>query len=84
MSSPIYFTPDGKGRALYNETVDLSAIGRLSIKRATRIEFSDKAQAWRVYSPRGRKALFSSPSREACLAWEQQYLEEQEDRLHGK
>jgi len=84
VSSPIYFTPDGKGRALYNETVDLSAIGRLSIKRATRIEFSDRAQAWRVYSPRGRKALFSSPSREACLAWEQQYLEAREDCQHSK
>lgn len=84
MSTALYFSPNGNGRALYNETVDLSAIGRLSIKRATRIEFSDRAQAWRVYPTRGRKALFSSPSREACLEWEQQYLEAREDCQHSK
>jgi hypothetical protein len=84
VSTPIYFTPDGTGRALYNETVDLSAIGRLHIRRATRIEYDDKAQAWRVYPPRGRKALYSDPSREACLQWEQQYLEAQEDRRHSQ
>ena len=84
MNTALYFTPDGTGRALYNETVNLVAIGRLNISRATRIEFDDREQLWQVHPPRSRKVLFANPSREACLAWEQAYLEEQEDARHSE
>ena len=83
MNTALYFTPDGTGRALYNETVNLAAIGRLNISRATRIEFDDREQLWQVHPPRSRKVLFANSSREACLAWEQAYLEEQEDAKHS-
>ena len=76
------FTPDGTGHGLYTEAIDLDRIGILSIRRATRIEFDDRAQYWRVYPARGRAALFNSPSREECLAWERRYLESQEDLKH--
>jgi len=76
------FTTDGNGHALYTERIDLSVIGRLKVERATRIEYDGNAQHWRVYVGRGRKALFHSPRRADCLAWEQAYLENREDRKH--
>lgn len=83
MNVAITFTPDGLGRGLYSDSIDLGAIGNLSVRRATRIEFDNEKQVWRVYMVHGRVALFNSPSRQACLEWERQYLESQEDMKHG-
>jgi hypothetical protein len=76
------FTPDGTGHGLYTEALELGRIGILSIRRATRIEFDDRAQYWRVYLVHGRVALFNSPTRQECLEWERRYLESQEDMKH--
>ena len=84
MNTALYFTPNGDGRALYNEAINLSTIGRLHVSRATRIEFNHKQQLWQVHPPRSRKILFANSSREACLVWEQAYLEEQEDAKHNR
>ena len=77
----ITFTPDGIGHGLYTEAIDLGRIGRLAVTRATRIEFDNKAQYWRVYDRTGFP-LFSAPTRELCLAWETAYLGALEDRKH--
>ena len=82
MSIALTFTPEGAGRGLYTEALDLSRIGPLSVRRATRIEFDGQAQYWRVYLAHGSKALFNSPSREECLGWERRYLQSQEDMTH--
>ena len=82
MSIALTFTPDGVGHGLYTEALDLGSIGLLSIRRATRIEYDDAAQYWRVYLAHGRVALFNSPSRAECLVWERHYLESQEDLRH--
>ena len=82
MSIALTFTTDGTGHGLYTEALDLGLIGPLAVRRATRIEFDCNAQYWRVYLARGSKALFNSPSRAECLAWERQYLESQEDMSH--
>ncbi len=81
-SLSLTFTPDGTGHGLYTEALDLSRIGILSIRRATRIEFDDRAQYWRVYLAYGRFALFNSPSRQECLEWERSYLDSQEEMKH--
>lgn len=78
----LVFTPDGIGHALYTETIDLAAIGPLSIQRATTIEFDNKKQYWLVNDLNGF-TLFNSPSRQECLDWERQYLQDQEDQKHG-
>lgn len=78
----IVFTPDGLGHGLYTEAIDLGRIGSLSVKRATRIEFDNRAGRWRVYLACGCVAIFSSSSRQECLDWERQYLEQQEDQRH--
>lgn len=69
----ITFTPHGLGQCLYTELIDLTAIGRLRIKRATNIEFDNNRQAWRVKDVQG-KALYESSSRQACLDWERHYF----------
>ena len=77
----ITFTPDGVGHGLYTDAIDLGRIGRLSIKRATTIEFDNRIQYWRVRDNTGF-AMYSSPSRQQCLDWERKYLQAQEDMRH--
>lgn len=65
--------PDGSCQCFYTEAIDLAAIGRLHIKRASTIEFDNPAQLWRLFDRKGR-CLFASTSRAECLRWEQQNL----------
>ncbi len=67
------FDPTGYGHCLYTEAIDLSVLGALEIVRASSIEFNNATQHWEVKSPEGM-LLFSDPSRQACLDWEQQYF----------
>jgi hypothetical protein len=80
----ITFTADGTGHALHTECIDLGQIGRLSMKRATEIEFDDGMQQWCVRRPDSRFSIYRNPSRLACLAWERWYLEAEEDREHQR
>jgi len=66
------FDATGTGHCLYTEAVDLPAIGRLELVRASTIEFNGTRQRWEV---RGsvNQLLFSDPSRRACLEWEQHH-----------
>ncbi len=72
--SALLITPEGNARGVYTEAIDLSALGSLDIRRATAIEFDNRAQAWRVFDAMG-DCLYCSPSRETCLAWERKYLD---------
>jgi len=65
------FTPDGTGRCLYTELIELNSLGRLEIDRASTIEFNNGNQFWEVKNLKGR-VLYFSRSRAACLAWEHQ------------
>ena len=74
MNTPLaalLFLPDGTALGLYTEAIDLSALGRLTVKRASSIEFDNATQAWwvrlpklgRVYcSPRGQPAWSGNSS----------------------
>ena len=63
------FDSKGEGHALYTEAIDLGALGRLEIQRATTIEFHNERQVWEVKDLEG-EILFTDPSRLACLHWE--------------
>ena len=76
------FTVDGHGHGLYTEAIDLGQVGLLVIERATRIEFDNSMQYWRVYPLEGARALFSNPSRQACLEWEHRHIQTLEDITH--
>jgi len=70
----LMFKLDGVCVGLYTELIDLTAIGRLHIKRVTNIEFDDNRQVWRVKNLQGM-TLYESPSRQSCLNWEQTYFD---------
>jgi hypothetical protein len=68
----ILFDAGGTARCLYSEMIDLRQLGRLHLRRATRIEFNERTQLWDVLpAKRASKALFSAATRRECLAWEQ-------------
>ena len=67
------FTESGEGHCLYTEAIELAAIGRLSLRRATSIEFDATGQQWEVRDASGA-LLHAHPSREVCLAWEHQHF----------
>jgi hypothetical protein len=69
----LVFKPDGICVGLYTEVIDLTTLGMLRIKRASRIEFDDNRQAWRVKDRKGL-TLFTAPSRQKCLEWEREYF----------
>ena len=67
------FTANGEGHGLYTEAIELGSIGRLTLRRATTIEFHEAAQKWEVRDA-GGALLHTHPSREACLAWEHRHF----------
>jgi len=74
MKSTIRFSPSGHIDCLYTEAIDLHALGRLHVVRATDIRFCDKSQQWKVRCAATGKLLHTDPSRDACLAWERANL----------
>ena len=78
----ITFTTAGIGRCLYTEAIPLDQIGKLSVERASQVEFCNRLQAWRV-SVKG-SVLFTAPTRQQCLDWEQEYFERQEELKHNQ
>ena len=67
------FTANGEGQCLYTEAIELASIGRLTIQRATTIEFNETSQQWEVRDA-GGALLHTHPSREVCLAWEHRHF----------
>ena len=65
--------PAGKIQGLYTELLDLTRLGRLTLRRISRIEFNHRRQRWQVLNPHGKR-LHSAASRQACLDWEQAHF----------
>ena len=82
MSAALIVTPTGACECLYTEAIDLARLGELSVRRATDIAFDGAPQLWVVRDTGGRE-LYRHSSREACLEWERDYLQEKEDAKHG-
>ena len=70
MSQTLRFNPGGHIDCLYTEAIDLRALGRLTVSRATDIRFCERTQLWKVRCANSGKLLHCHLSREACLAWE--------------
>lgn len=71
-------TADGRVSCLWTELLPLAEFGRLQIQRATAIEFDNETQTWSVFSAMG-ECLYSDPSRQECLRWEQEYFNQQRE-----
>ena len=74
MSQTLRFNPGGQIDCLYTEAIDLRALGRLQVFRATDIRFCERTQLWKVRCASSGKLLHCAPSREACLQWERDNL----------
>ena len=67
--------PDGTARCLYDEAIDLTALGQPSITRASHVE-PDQDGGWLAdLSPVGGPVLGPFPHRSAALAAEKAWLE---------
>lgn len=75
MKSTLRFSPGGQIDCLYTEAIDLRALGRLHVVRATDIRFCEKTQLWKVRCASSGQLLHTDPSREACLRWESENLQ---------
>ena len=71
------FNPNGTAHGLYTDAIPLHALGYLSIRRATTIEFDGAAQNWVVRDSSGAKH-YQSPSRQSCLDWERETFNHKE------
>ena len=77
MSQTLRFNPGGHIDCLYTEAIDLHALGRLQVVRATDIAFDEKNQLWDVHDADNGTVIFSHESRTECLRWEHNNLQPQ-------
>ena len=77
MKTTLRFTPGGYIDCLHTEVIDLRALGRLHVARATDICFRDTTQEWEVHDADTGTVLFTHSSREQCLHWEHLNLQPQ-------
>ena len=74
----IEFANDGTAHAFYDEAIDLAALGRMTVRRVTAIEFNEATQMWEVW-PSPKSGLMAEPFythrlRSACVQWERENL----------
>ena len=67
--------PQGAVRCVYAESIDLSRLGKLSIRRASHVEPDERGQWWADLSPVDGPVLGPFDHRGAALVEEQQWLE---------
>ena len=83
-------TPDGAVLGLWDDAIDWSSLGRVSVRRASHVEFDDRRQLWVVQSgqPQSRwrrvlqgvlrrpfgEVLHAAATRSDALAWEQTHF----------
>ena len=77
MTTSLRFNPGGRIDCLYTEAINLRALGRLHVVRATDIRFNITTQQWDVHAADTGQVLFSHPSRTECLRWEHTNLQPQ-------
>ena len=74
-SVQLRFDARGLAVCLHTELIDLTGLGRLSVLRATDLRFQPGTQQWEVPCSHSGGLLYSNPSRQACLNWEQHHLQ---------
>jgi hypothetical protein len=69
-------TPTGQIQCLYEELIELNAMGTLSIQRASYVEPDEQGLWWADLSPVNGPVLGPFAQRSLALAAERQWLEE--------
>lgn len=69
------FAPGGRVRHLHTEKFDTSFLGpTAAITRASEVEPNPTTLDWEVHPVGSPTVLFTHPSRQACLDWEDQHI----------
>jgi hypothetical protein len=71
----LLIAPDGSLRCLYDETIDLTALGSLQIQRGSHVEPDDAGQWWADMSPVSGPRLGPFSHRSLALDAERAWLE---------
>ena len=79
----LLISPGGVVRGLYDETLDLAALGPLSIVRASHVEPTADGQWTADLGPSNGPALGPFPKRSQALQAEQAWLERHLAGLHS-
>ena len=75
MEHVINFGDDGTAQTLWTDLIPLAELGHLRVQRASWIDWNEHTQKWEVrLSPHADDPVFSHESREVCLQWEHQLL----------
>lgn len=69
----LQITAEGGVWMLQDDAVDLRLFGKVTVKRASHVEFSNSKQMWFVKSAKTKKYLHWAPTRAAALAWEKKF-----------
>ena len=72
----IVIQPDGTARCVYGEAVDLRALGRVEVRRASHVEPDARGRWWADLSPVGGPVLGPFDRRSDALAAEARWLDE--------
>ncbi|MEA3207656.1 MAG: hypothetical protein QOE70_713 [Chthoniobacter sp.] len=74
-SHVLTFSAEGTCTTLWTDKLPLAELGTMRMRRASWIDFNEHTQGWEVrFDPHAADFVFSDPSREACLAWEHEKL----------
>lgn len=65
----------GEVRALYSDRLPLREVGRLTVSRASNVEFDERAQEWVAVTPDGRE-IARGRDRDAVIRREVEVLQE--------
>lgn len=68
--------PDGRTKCLWTDEIDLHQIGKLSVERASSVEFNPTPQEWEIITPDGI-VRGSHPSRAVAIEMEIEYLQKE-------
>jgi len=71
----IVIRPDGSLRCVYDETLDLTLLGKLEIRRGSHVEPDEAGQWWADLSPASGPQLGPFDHRSQALAAERDWLE---------
>ena len=74
MQIVIQFDTAGNAIALHTDDLSLSCLGRMTVKRASLVEFNEDRQQWEVTIAGENRPSFSNSSRAKCLDWERKTL----------
>lgn len=76
MTHDLTFLDNGTVRGLTTDRIPLGELGVRCVRRRSWVDFNENAQEWEVrLTPHADDPVFTSPDREACLAWERNHFQ---------